>query len=52
MQVYDLGQNIWRVSHFYAQFFFSTSESKLDYYHQKVYVRAASQVVERLLLGS
>ena len=45
---YDLGQNIWRLFHFSAQFFFTTSETELGYYHQKVNVRVASRVAERL----
>ena len=46
--IYNLGQNIWRLFYFLAQFFFTTSEAELDYYHQKVSVRAASRVAERL----
>ena len=34
---------------FLAQFPFTTSESKLDCYHQKVNVRVASRVAERHL---
>ena len=45
---YNLGQNIWRVSHFLVQVFFTTSETELDYYHQKVSVRVASRIAERL----
>ena len=40
--------NIWRLFHFLAQCFFTTSETDLDYYHQKVSVRVASRVAERL----
>ena len=29
----NLGQNIWRLFHFLAQFFFTTSETELSYYH-------------------
>ena len=43
-----LGQNIGRPFHVLAQFLFTTSKTELDYYHQKVIVRVASQVVERL----
>ena len=42
------GQNICRLSHFLAQFVFSTSETELDYYHHRVNVRVASRVAERL----
>ena len=45
---YNLGQNIWRVFHFLVQVFFTTSETELDYYHQKVSVRVASRIAERL----
>ena len=48
MYIYNLGQNIWGLLHFLAQFFFTTSETELDYYHQKVSVRVASRVGERL----
>ena len=34
--------------HFLAQFVFTTSETEVDYYHQKVNIRVASQVIERL----
>ena len=34
-----LGQNIYRLFHFVAQFRLTTSETKVDYYHQKVNVR-------------
>ena len=46
--MYNLGQNIWGHFHFLAQFFFTTSETELDCYHQKVSVRVASRVAERL----
>ena len=39
----NLGQNIWRLSHFLAQFLFTISETELDYDHQKVNVRDASR---------
>ena len=44
----NLGQNIWRLFHILAKFVFTTSETELDYYHQKVNVRVVSQVAERL----
>ena len=45
---YNLEQNIWRLFHFLAEFFFTTNETELGYYHQKVNVQDASRVVERL----
>ena len=45
---YNLGQNIWRLFQFLAELFFTTSETELDYYRQKVSVRVASQVAELL----
>ena len=45
---YNLGQNICRLFHFLAQFVFTTSETEVDYYHQKVNLRVASRVAERL----
>ena len=33
---YKSGQNICRLFHFLAKFVFTTSETELDYYHQKV----------------
>ena len=45
---YNLGQNICRLFHFLAQFIFTTSEIKLDYYHQKVNVQIASRVAKQL----
>ena len=44
--------NICRLFHFLAQFVFSTIETELNYYHQKVNVKVASRVAERLKLGS
>ena len=41
MEHYNLGQNIWRVFHVLLQFLFTTSETELEYYHQKVSVRVA-----------
>ena len=37
------GKNICRLVHVFAQFLFTTSESKLDYYHQKVNMCVASR---------
>ena len=34
--------------HLLAQFLFTASETELDYYHQKISVRVALRVVERL----
>ena len=45
---YNLGQNICRLFHFLAQFFFTTSEMELNYYHQKVSAGVALRVAERL----
>ena len=44
---YNLGQNICRPFHVFAQFLLTTSESELDYYHQKMNVRVATRDVER-----
>ena len=41
-------QKIWRHFHVLAQFLFITSEAELDYYHQKISVRVASRIAERL----
>ena len=38
--------------YFLAQFIFTTSGTELDYYHQKVNVRVASQVFKRLKTGN
>ena len=46
--VYNLGQNICRRFQFLAEFFFATSETEPDYYHQKVSAWVASRVAERL----
>ena len=48
MNFYNPGQNIQRLFHFLAQFLFTTSEMELNYYHQKVNVRVAPRVAERL----
>ena len=34
---HNLGQNMWRLFHFLAQFLFTTTETEVHYYHQKVY---------------
>ena len=47
VKVCNLGQNIWGLCHFLAQFFFTKSETELDYYYQKVSVRVASWIAER-----
>ena len=43
--LYTLGQDIYRLFHFLAQYPFTTSEMELDHYQCKVNVRAGSQVV-------
>ena len=43
-KTHNLGQNICRLFHFLAQFVFITTETELDYYHQKVNERVASRV--------
>ena len=45
---YNLEQNTCRLFHFLVQFVFTTSETELDYYHQKVNIPVASQVAEQL----
>ena len=51
--IYKFGQNIWRLFHVLAQFLFTTNETELDYYHQKVSVQVDSRVAERLsILGN
>ena len=47
-ETYNLGQNICGLFDFLAQLVFTTSETKLDYLHQKVNVRVASRVAVRL----
>ena len=44
----NLGQNICRLFHFLAQLSFTTSETELDYYNQKVSVRVVSLISEQL----
>ena len=48
MLIYNLGQDIWRYFHVLAQFLFTTSETELQYYHQRVSVQVASRVVKIL----
>ena len=43
-QGYKFGQNICTLFHFLAQFVFTTSETELDYYHQKVNARVAARL--------
>ena len=45
--VYNVEQNIRRLFHFLAQFLFTTRETELDYYHQKMNVGVALRVSER-----
>ena len=44
----NLGQKICRLFHVLAQYPFTTSETELDFYHQKVNIRVTSRVAERL----
>ena len=44
----NLGPKFCRLFHFLLQFLFTTRETKLDYYYQKVNVQVASRVAERL----
>ena len=46
--IYNLRQNIYGLFYFLSQLVSITSETKLDYYHQKVNVRVAWRVAERL----
>ena len=48
--MHNHGQHICILFHVLAQFSFTTSESGLDYYHQKMIVRVASRVAERICL--
>ena len=48
LTIYNFGQNICRLFHFLARFLFTTSDTELDYYHNKTSVRVASRVPERL----
>ena len=45
---YNLGQKFCSLFHVLAQFLFTTSETELDNYHQKLNVKFASRVVGRL----
>ena len=45
---YNLGQNICRVFHTLAQFLFTTIETEIDFYHQRLKERFASRVAERI----
>ena len=45
---YNCGQNIWRLFHVLAHFLYTTGETELDCYYQKVSARVASRVAERL----
>ena len=40
---YNIGQNIRRLFHFLAQFLFTTSETELDYFQQRVNVLVAAR---------
>ena len=44
----NLRQKVRRLFHVLSQFLFTISEMELDYYHQKVNVQDASQVVEHI----
>ena len=44
----NLGQNICILFHILAQLPFTTSETELDYYQQKMKVRVASWAAEQL----
>ena len=44
--IYNLGQNICRLFQVLALFGFTTSETELDYFHQKVNIRVAFWVAE------
>ena len=41
-KIFNIGQNICRLFHLLEQFLFTTSETELDYYQQKVNVQVAS----------
>ena len=41
-------QNVCSLHHVLGQFFFTSSEKKVDYYHQKVNVQVVSRVAERI----
>ena len=48
IQNYNLGQNVCRLFHILTQFPLTKGKAELDYYHQKVNIRVASRVTERL----
>ena len=48
LTIYSLRQNICRLFHFLARFLFTTSDTVLDYYHNKKSLRVSSRVTERL----
>lgn len=48
--MHNLRQNVCRLFYGEAEHLFPKSEKKLDYYHQKMNVRVASLVAERLTL--
>ena len=41
---YNLEQSIYRLFHALAQFLFTTSDTELDYYHQKKNIQAAQRL--------
>ena len=45
---YNIGQNICKLFYFLAQFAFTTTETDLEYYYQKMNERVAERVAERL----
>ena len=45
---YNLGQNICKLFPVLAQFLFTTSETELDQYHQKLNIQNASRDQKRL----
>ena len=47
-QTFNLGENIYRLHKFLAQLLLTTSETELEYSHQKVHERVASRVAEQL----
>ena len=46
LQACNLGQNLFRLFQVLVQIPFTTSETELDYYQQKVNVRVASRIIE------
>ena len=47
----NLTQNIFSLFQVLVQFLFTSSETEIDYYHQKVNVRNVSRVAERFKTG-